>query len=245
MPSGKTDRTYNVWVLYRGMRNGKESRMRLPYKARQAVCVAACLATALCAQAKPRQHEVSLAGKLRLDEAYFDGRTVNIKVTPLKRGERPRVVGPWYLGPRIEAKPSDKRPNLYIVVPGSLHEIEHGQEYDHNEILSAVPQDESDFDVWWVVVLDPAMQQQFHSEKELIVAAQQEFRPSADLTFDEIPGASLLRNILHVQDLAGLDKFRRPNGELPRIAIVNAHFSIRAHIEDNEKPSVDSQQAEK
>ncbi len=219
--------------------------MRLAYKAGSAACLAACIGVALCAQAKPRQHEVSLAGKLHLDQAYYDGRVVNLKVTPLKRGEHPRVVGPWYFGPRIDARPSDKRPNLYIVVPGSLHEIENGQEYDHNEILSAVPDDESDFDVWWVVVLDPSLQQQFHSEKELIMAAQQEFRPAADLTFDDVPGAPLLKNVLHVRDLSGLDKYRRPSGELPRVAIVNAHFSIRARVEDSNKPTSDEQQAEK
>jgi hypothetical protein len=219
--------------------------MRAVHKARRAACIAACIGVALCAQAKPRQHEVSLAKKLHLDQAYFDGRIVQIKLTPLKRGERPRIAGPWYFGPKIEAKPNDKRPNLYVVVPGSLHELENGQEYDHNEILSAVPQDESDFDVWWVVVLDPAMQEQLHSEKELLLAAQKEFQPSPDLTFDDVPGASLLRSVLHIHNLSGLDKFRRPDGELPRIAIVNAHFSVRAHIEDPDKPQSDKQQAEK
>lgn len=219
--------------------------MRAVHKARIAACLTACIGVALCAQAKPRQHEVSLAKKLHLNQAYYDGRTVQIKLTPLKRGEHPRIAGPWYFGPKIEAKPNDKRPNLYVVVPGSLHELENGQEYDHNEILSAVPQDESDFDVWWVVVLDPAMQEQLHSEKALLLAAQKEFRPSPDLTFDDVPGASLLRSVLHIHDLSGLDKFRRPDGKLPRIAIVNAHFSVRARIEDPDKPQTGEQQAEK
>lgn len=225
--------------------NVEKHRVNLRSQGRRVACVAACVGLALCAGAELNHHRISLAGKLRLDQAYYDGRIVSVKVDPLKKGDRPRVVGPWYFGPRVDPHPNDRRPNLYVVCPGSLHQIENNQEYDHNEVLSAAPQDESDFDVWWVVVLDPSLKQQFHSEKELILAAQQEFRPAQDFSFDQIPGQSLLQQVLKIKDVDGLERFRRPDGSMSRIAIVNAHFSIRAHIEDAANSSPAQQQAER
>jgi hypothetical protein len=201
-------------------------------------CIALCVTVALGAQAANKSKPKSAAKpplKLHLDQAYFDGHLVKLHSVPVQPGEKVRVVGPWYLGPKITPPPNDKRPNLYFVNPGSLHHVEGNPEYDHTEVLSAVPDSVSDFDVWWVVVFDPSLTQDFQSEKDLIVATQQTFDPGPDFSFDKIPGVGFLKKIFKINDVEGLKRFRRPNGSLPRLEIIRAGFSIRALAEKEEE----------
>ena len=102
------------------------------------------------------------------------------------------VVGPWYLGTKVTSKPSDKRPNLYLVFPGTEHRTTNHPDYNHNEVLSAVPDAPSNFDVWWVVVLDPTVKEDFTSEQQIIMATQETFTLPEDFTFEQIPSAGFL-----------------------------------------------------
>jgi hypothetical protein len=172
---------------------------------------------------------------LHLDQAYFAGKLVKFHSVPEKDGHA-LVVGPWYLGTRVTSKPSDKRPNLYFVFPGTEHRVSNRPDYNHNEVLSAVPDAPSDFDVWWVVVLDPTVKDDFTSEQQIILATQETFTPSEDFTFEQIPSAGFLRSFLKVTDVEGLEKYRRPDGELPRVAIVRAGFAVNALAEEMPEP---------
>ena len=155
---------------------------------------------------------------------------MKLRAAPLEPGERYLIVGPWNLGPRVSSKPNDKRPNLYFVSPGTLHQVADHPEYSHTEILSATPDEPKDFDIYWAVVLDPTLQEDFTSEKQLIVATQQTFIPPADFTFDQIPSAGFLREFAKIHTLAELNKYRRPDG-LPRVAIITAHMAVRISVE--------------
>lgn len=201
-------------------------------KTRRAMYVALCLILVLGAYAETKKKRVPPP---HLDQAYFGGELVKIESVPVP-GTRPLVVGPWNLGPKVNAKPSDKRPNMYFVSPGTQHQISGRPEFNHNEVLSAVPKNESDFDVWWVVVLDPTMKEEFTSEQQIILATQQTFVPGVDFDFNEIPSVGFLKTFLKVHDVEGLDRFKRPEGDLPRVAIVRAGFTVRAQAEPIEQP---------
>ncbi|HVZ16358.1 MAG TPA: hypothetical protein VG897_04525 [Terriglobales bacterium] len=183
--------------------------------------------------------------KLHLDEAYFNGELVTLHSPAVEKGERVLVVGPWNLGPKVSSKPDDKRPNLYFVAPGTQHQVEGHPEYGHNEVLSLAPDEPKDFDVYFAVVLDPSLQEDFTSERQLLVAAQQRFTPSEDFTFDQIPSAGFLKTMSKISSLDGLEKFRHKDGSLPKLAIITAHFAVRFSVEKpEEKPAEQKQAAE-
>lgn len=209
---------------------------------RNVACAALCATAMLCgyAQVKKARHVQAL----HLDRAYFAGELVKFESVPVS-GTRSLIVGPWNLGPKTSPGPSDKRPNLYFVSPGRQHLDSH-EEFDHNEVISAVPKDGSDFDVWWVVVLDPSAKQDFTSEQQIILATQQTFQPGPDFKFEDIPAAGFLRTFMKVTDLHELEKYRRPDGELPRVAIVRAGFTVRARAEEiKDEPAVSAESGEK
>ena len=194
------------------------------------------------AKAKPAAKPLP---RLHLDEAYFNGNLVTLHSPAVEKGERVLVVGPWNLGPKVSGKPDDKRPNLYFAAPGTQHQVEGHPEYDHNEILSLAPDEPKDFDVYFAVVLDPALQEDFTNERQLIMAAQERFTPSEDFTFDQIPAAPFLKAMSKISTLDDLEKFRRKDGSLPRMAIITAHFAVRFSVENpEEKPAEQKQTAE-
>jgi hypothetical protein len=197
--------------------------------------VALCLAIAVSAQAAPKKKAKpaakSVPKTVHLDSAYFAGRVVKFHSEPTKDGHA-LVVGPWNLGQKISPGPSDKRPNLYFVSPGTLHRVPGRPEFDHNEVLSAVPDGPSSFDVFWVVVLDPSVKDDFTSEQQIILATQQTFSPGEDFSYDQIPSVGFLRTFLKVHDVEGLEKYKRPDGELPKVAIVRAGFTVKATAEE-------------
>jgi hypothetical protein len=90
--------------------------------------------------------------------------------------------------------------------------------------------------VYWVVVLDPAAKRDFTSEQQIILATQETFTPASDFSFDQVPSAGFLRAFLKMKDVAELEKFKRPDGELPRVAIVPARFTVRALAEEMHEP---------
>jgi hypothetical protein len=214
---------------------------------RRLVCVALCASVAVSASAAPKPKAKPASRnvpKIHLEEAYFNGEVVKLASGPYSSGEHTLVVGPWDMGPRVSPKPNDKRPNLYFVIPGTQHRFERDSRYDNTMILSAAPDDPKEFDVYWAVVLDPALKEDFTGEKELLAAHQATFTPSDDFAFDQIPAASFLRAQTKISSLDGLKKYRLADGSLPRVAIITAGFAVRLTIEKPEEKQADTAPAE-
>ncbi len=205
--------------------------------ARAVLCASALL---VLVQSAPAGEVPSPAGATRAPfarTAYHQGKEIRFTPATVRRG-RVLAVGGLVIGPLdADGHPRDRRPNLYIVSPGSeLHG--NGQDLDFNLIVSGVPRTEEpvEWDVYWAVVLDPALQADITGENQLLLAAQDAFAPGDLFDFADIPGQDLLREYLHIDSLAGLDSYRRPGGALPRVIIVPAHFVVRASAVDPDNP---------
>lgn len=184
------------------------------------------------------------SGRLQIDSAYYGGERVPFKVAePSNRGAQLRV-GPWLLGVRAaDSKPRDRRRNLYVVFPGSQHRAPGWPDYDHNCVLSDLPATEEpvEWDVYWAVVLDPTLHDDFRSEQELVLAAQSEFVPPDLLEFNDLPAEGFLRVQMKVRSLDDLARFRRKDGTLPRLVITPAGYAVRG---SSEPGSVEHQENE-
>lgn len=168
---------------------------------------------------------------------FYDGRVVQLTFAP---GKKDFSIGPWKLAAKAaREKPRDPHPNLYIVAPGKQYTADNAQAYDHNEILSTmfIKPDVHDWDVYWAIVLDPTLQEDFRSESQLIMATQDGFSPGESFQLDDIGGAQFLREFLAIDSLEALEKFRRPDGLLPRLIIVPAGVTIRAAATDPNAPA--------
>jgi hypothetical protein len=210
----------------------------LKYPAVSLARAVACAGIALMALGTASSSAAAPA-KPATQPVYFEGRKIDFTPAPRHRGEAEFVFGPWIVGPRlVHEKPRDKRPNMYMVVPGSEYTFPGELAYDHNEIVSTIPtsEDSVDFDVYWALVLDPGLTSEFRSERELVLATQEEFTPGPGFTFEEVPSAKVLHEYLGVDSLEDLEQFRRPNGELPRVVIVPAGFSVPGKVIDPEAP---------
>jgi hypothetical protein len=176
--------------------------------------------------------------------AYCKGSVVSWRPA-VAGGGRELKIGEAVLGTlSSQHRPRDHRPNLYIVAPGGQeHSGDGGQDLTFDLVLNELPESDSavEWDVYWAVILDPSLHFQFPpaapvpaapvevtSEHELILAAQGEFIPGADFDFDQIPGAPLLRENLHVDSMQALQQFRHSDGSLPRLLIVPSHLVVRA-----------------
>ncbi len=163
---------------------------------------------------------------------YHDG--ANVLFTPQVTGtHRPASLGPWNLGERLSTssddKPQDKRLNLYVVVPGSqYHSSAH--QYDHNLVVNkyAVDGKVREWDIFWCLKLDRGLPAALRSERELLQAAHQTFRPGASFTLRDIPASAVMAEKLSVTTVEGLKRFRRKGGSLPRLLIVPARLAVRA-----------------
>ncbi len=210
--------------------------------------IAAVILTAVSAQAtgpkKKMRVPLKPAPKVHVQQAYFGGHLVNFRSPETKSG-KVLAVGPWSLGPRVSPGPSDKRPNLYFVSPGMQHQIPGKPEFNHNAVLSAVPEGESSFDVFWVLVLDPSVKEDFTSEQQIIMATQEEFTPPDDFTFEQLPSAGFLKTFLKKVNMQDLDDLRRPDGGLPKVAIVRAGITVKAVAEEIEPAPVATEEAKK
>jgi hypothetical protein len=163
--------------------------------------------------------------------AYLRNQLVRFDLAPLQKGQQPFSIGPWQFGVRVlDRKPRDARLNLYLVSPGTLHQSEGYEDFDHNDIINALPPEGAvvEWDVYWVIVLDPALRQDLRSEQELIVQAQEGFTPGDLFEFQDVPGHAFLRAFLNLDSLDGLAPYRLKDGHLPRVIIVPAGFAIRA-----------------
>jgi hypothetical protein len=167
--------------------------------------------------------------------AYHDG--ADIVFSPQVTGSnRPARFGPWNLGERLSAtdeKPRDKRLNLYVVVPGSQYHSPTHPEYDHNLVVNKYTVDGKarEWDIFWCLALDPDLPGDLRSERELLLAAQQRFRPPEAFAIQDVPANGVLAEKLSVTAVDGLNRFRRKDGSLPRMLIVPARFAVRATAE--------------
>jgi hypothetical protein len=167
----------------------------------------------------------------QIDAAYYAGQEVSFTVVMPASSRRMARVGPWLYGVRLrDSRPSDRRRNLYLVFPGSQHQARGWQDYDHDCILSGLPHSDepTEWDVWWAVVLDPSLRDDFRDERELIHETESTFVPPDLMDFDDVPGQRFLRAGLKIDSVAGLARFRHKDGTLPRVVIVPAGFAIRA-----------------
>ncbi len=170
---------------------------------------------------------------------YHDGKLIPFTPEGGHRG-RMLVVGNSVVGPLArDHKASDHRPNLYIVSPGTQHESETAEQtLSYNLVISTLPRTSgaTGFDTYWALVLDPSLEGNFTSERELLLAAQDAFLPGDLFELEDIPSAAMLRRYLHVESLAGLERFRRPDGTLPRVIILPSGYVVRASAVDPDAP---------
>ena len=167
--------------------------------------------------------------------AYHDG--ADFLFAPQATGtNRPARFGPWNLGERLSAsdeKPRDKRLNLYVVVPGSQYHSPTHPEYDHNLVINKYTVDGKarEWDIFWCLALDPDLPGDLRSERELILASQQRFRPPEAYNIQDVPANAVLAEKLGVFAINGLNRYRHKDGSLPRLLIVQAQFAVRATAE--------------
>lgn len=161
--------------------------------------------------------------------AYHDG--AEILFTPQSESAGPMIsFGPWALGQSLrEEKPLDKRLNLYVVVPGRQYRSAARAAYDHNLIVNTLTEDKPrEWDVYWCFVLDPAFQGDLRSEHDLLVAAQQSFRPADLFDMEDVFGHEAMAEKIGVRSLPDLKRYRRQDGSLPRVLMVPARQALRA-----------------
>jgi hypothetical protein len=174
-----------------------------------------------------------------VSSALLEGQAVAIRFVQPSGHEKPFALGPWRLGARVRApiagspnKPHDQRLNLYVVAPGTQNQSALASEFDHNLIINALPSGdrESEYDVYWAILLDPRLEKDLRLERDLLIAAQEEFVPGDLFEFDDLKAADFLRLMLKAEALSDLRRYRKKNGSLPRVLIVPAEFALRARI---------------
>ncbi|HEV2962078.1 MAG TPA: hypothetical protein VG649_09665 [Candidatus Angelobacter sp.] len=170
--------------------------------------------------------------------AYFE--SANVLLAADDSGSRQLAsLGPWVFGPRLEqGKPLDKRLNLYVVVPGKQYRSPTSPEYDHTLIVNGLTHDNPrEWDIFWCLVLDPKLREDFQSEKDLIVAAHETFKPADLFDLEDVPARSVLTEEFGARTLADLRRYRHKDGSMPRLLILPARFAIRATVEMPESGS--------
>lgn len=184
----------------------------------------------------------------QVSTVYLRNQRVTFHLAPLEKGQQPFSIGPWQFGARVsDRKPRDHRLNLYLVAPGTLHHAEGCEEFDHNDVINALPPEGAvvEWDVYWVIVLDPALREELRSEQELIVEAQKRFAPGDLFEFQDIPGQAFLRAFLDIDSLDALAPYRLNDGQLPRVIIVPAGVAIRASAAEQAGPEAEPPAAAK
>lgn len=174
------------------------------------------------------------SGRIQIDSAYYNGEPVPFKVVEPGSRKSQLHVGPWLLGVRAaDSKPNDRRRNLYVVFPGSQHRAPGWSDYDHNIVLSDLPTTEEavEWDVYWAVVLDPTLHDDFRGEQELVLAAQSGFLPPDLLEFNDLPAEGFLRTQMKIRSLSDLARLRRNDAMLPRLFITPAGYAVRGSTE--------------
>jgi hypothetical protein len=165
---------------------------------------------------------------------YHDGD--DLVFTPDYAGTRKLAsIGPWNLGERVGSeKPlDDKRLNLYVVAPGVQYRAPGKPEYDHNLVVNKYTVDgkSRDWDIFWCFILDPSLRPDVRSERELLLAKHQTFRPAALFEIKDVPAHALMAERAGIKSMADLKRFRRKDGTLPRMLILAARLAVRGTAE--------------
>ncbi len=175
-------------------------------------------------------------------EVLHDGEALKLSFAAPTGREKVLTVGPWRLGPSLKRvkngkpeRPSDKRYTLYFIAPGSQYQSAAAPALDHNLLVNVVPPNDdpidAEFDLFWVIVLDPDVKKDLRTEADMIMLAQERFSPSDLYALDDAPGAGLLREALRADSLLDLQRYRHKDGTLPRILILPADSIQHATIE--------------
>jgi hypothetical protein len=170
--------------------------------------------------------------------AYYE--STNVQFVPEVIATRHvAALGPWIFGKRLpEDKPLDKRLNLYVVMPGKQYHSSSNPEYDHNLIINTLTHDKTrEWDIFWCIVLDPKLDEDIRSEHELLIAAQQTFRPPDLFDVEDIPAHEVLKEKTGRESLADLRRYRRKDGSLPRLLILPAKLAVSASAEAPDVPT--------
>ena len=176
----------------------------------------------------------------QISHAYYRGQQLKMTLDGVMTAKSTARLGPWVLGAKLkDGQPHDSRKNLYVVFPGQQYHSDAAPEYDLTCLVNYLPDNEEpqDWDVYFALVLDPSVQNDFRDERDLVLGGQASFRPADLMEFDDIPAANFLRSAMKIDGMAGLSRFRHKNGMLPRVAIIAAHFAIRAAVRPEEVPS--------
>lgn len=172
------------------------------------------------------------AGEPKPLAAWHDGNPVVF--TPGVTATRvTATLGPWTFGRRLsEDKPLDKRLNLYVVLPGKQYQSPVAPEFDHNLVVNKMTVEKArDWDIYWCFKIDPSLEDDLRSEHDLIVAAQQYFRPADLFDMEDIPARAAMAEKANLHTLADLKRFRRKDGSMPRMLIVPARLAVSATAE--------------
>ena len=165
--------------------------------------------------------------------AYYSDREVQVQPS-IQSGSRTFSYGPWTVGSIVpDDKASDHRFNLYVIVSGSQHQAPPPADEFNNSVLINSAEDSDDktaeWDVFWVVALDPNFNQEVRNERELLLLGQAYFLPSDLYQPEDAPGHNLLRQLgmVTMEDLA---HFRRADGALPRVVLLSAGTAVRMKV---------------
>lgn len=205
--------------------------MFIPTGVRRFACVLLCAGTVSAATptGEPRPVQIS--------SAYYHGQQVKLTLDGLMSTKSTARLGPWVLGARLQdGRPHDNRKNLYVVFPGVQYHNDGWPDYDLNCVVNSLPVGDEpvEWDVYFALVLDPSVQDDFRDENDLVLAGQASFRPADLMEFQDVPASLFLRTRMKIDSLTGLAKFRHKNGMLPRVAILPAGFAIRATVQSME-----------
>lgn len=138
----------------------------------------------------------------------------------------------------LQNKPLDKRLNLYVVMPGQQYRSDVNPEYDHNLVVNRLTHEKTrEWDIFWCIALDPELGDDFRNEHDLLVAAQQSFKPADLFDIEDIPAHEVLRGKAGIQSLVDLGRFRHKDGSFPRLLILPAKLAVSATAETVEIPA--------
>ncbi|HZD95860.1 MAG TPA: hypothetical protein VE133_16485, partial [Candidatus Sulfotelmatobacter sp.] len=106
-------------------------------------------------------------------------------------------------------------------------------EYDHNLVINKYTVDGKlrEWDVFWCFILDPALRADVRSERELLMAKHQTFRPADLFDFKDLPAHALMAERAGIKSMNDLRRYRRKNGSMPRLLILPARLAVRATAE--------------
>lgn len=123
-------------------------------------------------------------------------------------------------------------------MPGRQYHSAVNPEYDHNLVINTLAHEKvREWDIFWCIALDPALNDDLRSERDLLVAAQQTFRPADLFDMEDIPAREVLREKTGVHSLADLERYRRKDGSLPRLLILPAKLAVSANAETPDTPA--------